>query len=519
MEKMDTFAPYRPRIYSSARKRTNNALCPKGMGFALSLPFALGVIAFLIFSTTGSPVVRASGNGYRAWSLMGSGWYPGSGYPGYPGGYPGFPGGSYPGYPGGGYPGFPGGGYPGFPGGGYPGFPGGGYPGFPGGSYPGYPGGGYPGYPGYPGGYPGGGYPGYPGGNPGYPGYPGSNPGNPGNPGSNPGGNPGGNPGNPGSGGSGSYLTPQDLWQLYHLPGVNGGEGQTIGEVIDGGLPTLESDLAAYSQQFGLPSCTSANGCLTVKYQGGQTIAPSADQMEGLLDVEIMHAVAPKAHILVYITQPSANDLAQGPGAIIKTPGLKAINMSYGYSGNGKAYESIYQNNPYHVALVAASGDDGHTTLTPPGIYPEVIAVGGTVVQGGTEVAWSQSGGGQTSAYAEPAYQKTYGIPQANGLRGVPDVAAVAGTPIGIFDNGRFGGVEGTSEAAPIWTGIAALIKKPLSNELLYSLAKSKPDSFNDITSGSNGQCGFLCTAQPGYDYITGLGTPKNFVANVNAMN
>lgn len=486
MEKMDTFAPgapYRPRIYSSTRKLTNNALCPKVVSFVLSLPLALGVIALLVFSTIGNPVVRTSASSYRAWSFMGSGWYPGGGYPGYPGGnYPGYPGGSYPGYPGG---------YPGYPGGGNPGYPGGGYPGYPGGSNPGYPGGGYPGYPGS---------------NPGYPG--GGNPGNP-----------GGNPGNPGSSGSGSYLTPQDLWQLYHLPGVNGGEGQTIGEVIDGGLPTLESDLAAYSQQFGLPSCTSASGCLTVKYQGGQTIAPSADQMEGLLDVEIMHAVAPKAHILVYITQPSANDLAQGPGAIIKTPGLKAINMSYGYSGNGKAYESIYQNNPYHVALVAASGDDGHTTLTPPGIYPEVIAVGGTVVQGGTEVAWSQSGGGQTSSYAEPAYQKTYGIPQANGLRGVPDVAAVAGTPIGIFDNGRFGGVEGTSEAAPIWTGIAALIKKPLSNELIYSLAKSKPDSFNDITSGSNGQCGFLCTAQPGYDYITGLGTPKNFVANVNAMN
>src|SRR5258708_26122682 len=261
------------------------------------------------------------------------------------------------------------------------GYPGGGYPG---GGYPGggYPGGGYPGYPG--GGYPGGGYPGYPGGGPGNP----------------------GDPGNPGSGGSASYLTPQDLWQLYNLPGVNGGEGQTIGEVIDGGLPTVASDLNAYSQRFGLPSCTSADGCLTIKYQGGQTIAPSDDQMEGLLDIEIMHAVAPKAHILVYITQSSAAGLARGPGAIIKTPGLKAINMSYGYDGNGKAYESIYKDNPYHVALVAASGDNGHTTLTPPGIYPEVIAVGGTVVQGTTESAWNKSGGGQTSAYAEPAYQK-----------------------------------------------------------------------------------------------------------------
>jgi hypothetical protein len=449
-----------PGIFSVAKKLTNITRQKKRVSSALLFALSFGIIALLALNSTGALASPRYGYAYQGWwPPIGPGSSGGPGYPGYPG---------YPIYPG--YPGVPG--YPGIPG--YPTYPG--YPGIPG----------YPGYPGYPG------NPGYPT-NPGYPGYPGGS-------------------------GSTSGLTPQDLWKLYNLPGANGGAGQTIGEVIDGGLPTLESDLNAYSQRFGLPACTVANGCLTMKYQGGQTISPSNDQMEGLLDVEIMHAVAPKAHILVYMTASNAADLARGPGAIIKTPGLKAINMSYGFDGDGKAYESIYKDNPYHVALVAASGDSGHTTLTPPGIYPEVIAVGGTVVNGTTESAWSQSGGGQTSAYAEPAYQKTYGIPQANGHRGVPDVAAVAGTPIEISDQGQWHGVQGTSEAAPIWTGIAALIKKPLSNDLLYSLAKSKPDSFNDITSGTNGQCGFVCTAQPGYDYITGLGTPKNFVANVNAM-
>ncbi|HLI70575.1 MAG TPA: S53 family peptidase [Ktedonobacteraceae bacterium] len=313
-------------------------------------------------------------------------------------------------------------------------------------------------------------------------------------------------------------LTPQALWKLYHLPGVNGGAGQTIGEVIDGGLPTAESDLNAYSRRFGLPRCTIASGCLTIKYQGGQYIPPGEDETEGLLDIEIMHAIAPKAHILVYLTGESDSDLAKGPGAIIKTPGLKAINMSYGIDGSGKAFEYLYRDNPYHVALVAASGDSGHTALTPPAIYPEVIAVGGTVIQGTKEVAWNGSGGGRVSAYAEPAYQKTYKIPHANGQRGVPDVAAVAGTPIGVIDHGQWEGVIGTSEAAPIWTGIAALIKRPLSNSLLYSLARRAPDSFNDITTGTNGRCGFICTAHSGYDYVTGLGTPKNFVTIVNAM-
>lgn len=313
-------------------------------------------------------------------------------------------------------------------------------------------------------------------------------------------------------------LTPQNLWSLYHLPGLNGGQGQLIAEAIDGGLPTLESDLNAYSQHFGLPTCTTASGCLNIQYQGGQKIATGYDPAEGLLDVEMMHAIAPQAHILVYIMHSNNTSIAEGPGQILNTPKLKAINMSYGFDGNGEAFESSYANNPNHVALFAASGDDGYDQLSPPSIYPEVIAVGGTVVNGTTESAWSGSGGGLSTSYAEPSYQVTYGIPDANGHRGNPDVAAVAGSPVITYEEGKWTTEEGTSVAAPIWTGIAALVNKPITDSLLYSLAKSQPDSFNSITTGSNGKCGYYCTARAGYNYITGLGSPKDFVANVNAL-
>ena len=315
-----------------------------------------------------------------------------------------------------------------------------------------------------------------------------------------------------------SGLTPQDLWKMYNLPGLNGGAGQLIGEAIDGSIPSIDSDLHAYSLKFGLPDCTVANGCLTIKYQGGQKIATGYDPAEGILDVETMHAVAPKAKILLYIMNSDNSSIAVGPTQILTTPGLKSINMSYGFDGNGKAYESLYADNPNHVALFAASGDDGSGVLDPPSIYPEVIAVGGTVVKNGVESAWFGSGGGLSKLYPEPAYQKTYGIPQANGYRGNPDVAAVAGTPVAYYELGKWTTEMGTSVASPIWTGIAALVNKPITDSLLYSLAKSKPDSFNNITTGTNGTCGFICTAHPGYNYVTGLGTPKNFVANVNAM-
>ncbi|GCE16172.1 S53 family peptidase [Tengunoibacter tsumagoiensis] len=313
-------------------------------------------------------------------------------------------------------------------------------------------------------------------------------------------------------------LTPQDLWKMYNLPGLSGGAGQTIAEIIDGDLPTADADLQAYSKRFGLPQCTVASGCLTIKYQGGRKVPPASDPIEGLLDIEIMHATAPQAKILLYITSEKGNALAVGPGDILKTPGLRSINMSYGFNGTGKQFEHLYADNPNHVAMFAASGDSGNGVISPPSIYPEVIAVGGTVWNGKTETAWSGAGGGLSSLYAEPAYQKAYGIPQARGLRGNPDIAAVAGTPIVTREMGKWSSETGTSIASPIWTGIAALVNKPITNDMLYSLAKTHPDSFNDITVGTNGRCGFICTAHPGYDYITGLGTPKNFVANVNAM-
>src|ERR1700722_8977905 len=53
------------------------------------------------------------------------------------------------------------------------------------------------------------------------------------------------------------------------------GKGQVIALVDAYDDPTVEADLATFSTQFGLPACTTANGCLKVVYAGG--IKPSAD--------------------------------------------------------------------------------------------------------------------------------------------------------------------------------------------------------------------------------------------------
>lgn len=68
---------------------------------------------------------------------------------------------------------------------------------------------------------------------------------------------------------------------------------------------------------------------------------------------------------------------------------------------------------------------------------------------------------------------------------------------------------RGTSVSAPYVAGVFALIG--LSN-IDASFVWASASAFNDVTSGANAsECtpSYLCTAGPGYDGPTGLGTPN----------
>jgi subtilase family serine protease len=111
-----------------------------------------------------------------------------------------------------------------------------------------------------------------------------------------------------------------------------------------------------------------------------------------------------------------------------------------------------------------------------------------------------------------------FGVAGANGFRAVPDVSfdADPNTGVGVYDTTPYNGfigwfqVGGTSLGAPSWAAISSLgmnvnltsMYKDAKNALTYPL------DFRDITIGSNGSCGFYCTSLPGYDYVTGLGSP-----------
>jgi len=69
---------------------------------------------------------------------------------------------------------------------------------------------------------------------------------------------------------------PPDLASAYALP-TSGGSGKTVALVDANDDPYAESDLATYRTQYGLPACTTANGCFRkVNQEGQQSNYPAA---------------------------------------------------------------------------------------------------------------------------------------------------------------------------------------------------------------------------------------------------
>ncbi|MDW9255589.1 putative peptidase S8 and S53 subtilisin kexin sedolisin [Burkholderia thailandensis] len=143
------------------------------------------------------------------------------------------------------------------------------------------------------------------------------------------------------------------------------------------------------------------------------------------------------------------------------------------------------------------------------------------------ETAWSGSGGGVSTYEPEPSGQALWPIPYA-GSRGVPDVAYDANPSSGfaVYDSVTYQGqsgwfvVGGTSAGAPQWAALFAIAnsmraaagKATLAGPYnqLYTVGKLAYGSdYHDITSGTNGGCGTICTASGSYDYVTGLGSPQ----------
>ncbi|BBA95623.1 putative protease [Actinacidiphila reveromycinica] len=315
---------------------------------------------------------------------------------------------------------------------------------------------------------------------------------------------------------------PSDLQRAYNLASAaaSNGAGATVAVTELADNPNLESDLATYRAQYGLPACTTANGCFRkVNGSGQQGNYPGGDTgwgTEASLDVDMVSAVCPLCHILVI----ESGDLDSAQNTAVSL-GAHFISNSWGTGdGSGDAGADADFNHA-GVVDVASSGDGGYG-VSFPATSKYVVAAGGTSLhqatgtsRGWTETAWSGSGAGCSSWESKPSWQTDTGC---GSHRTVADVSAVAdpATGVAVYDTYGQGGwfvVGGTSASSPIIASTYALAGAPATNAA--SVLYSHTSSLNDVTSGSDGSCSpsYLCTAAGGYDGPTGLGTPNGLGA------
>lgn len=313
------------------------------------------------------------------------------------------------------------------------------------------------------------------------------------------------------------------LWGDSHLCGYR----QAIAIVDAYNDPTLQTDMNSFTSLMGLPSCTTANGCLVKATPQGTPGYNSLWASEISLDVQWAHAVAPGAKIvLVETTSNSWSNLLAGVDYAATYPGVHQVSMSW--AGSEFSAESSYDAhfNASGVSFFASSGDSGHKVLWP-AASPFVVGTGGTSLKVDSsgnvlnETAWGGSGGGISTYEPEPSYQSGFGV-GSGGKRGVPDVSYDSDPTTGfqIYSGGILLRTGGTSAAAPQWAAIFAIVNSfrsvPISSvhfgtsAALYAAASGPgyATRLRDVTSGTNGACGANCTASAGYDLVTGLGSP-----------
>jgi hypothetical protein len=313
-------------------------------------------------------------------------------------------------------------------------------------------------------------------------------------------------------------LRPQDLHSAYELPAASS-SAQTIAIVDAYNDPSAEADLAEYSLEFGLPACTTANGCFQKVYASGVAPFPKtvvelekarkgtvaerekAQLAEGWaleisLDIEVAHAVCPNCHVLlVESSSQSFEHLEQAERAAIAS-GATEISNSWGGSEAGQtpALESSSPFNHPGIVITASAGDSGYRNWDVegpaepftefPASSPHVVAVGGTrlapLAAGGVwtgESVWNGSGaggGGCSEAFVAQPWQQ--GVVDWSGVgcgqrRAVADVSADADpyTGVAVHDSNtqcqetieghvvHWCTIGGTSLASPLIASVFAL--------------------------------------------------------------
>jgi kumamolisin len=349
-------------------------------------------------------------------------------------------------------------------------------------------------------------------------------------------------------------LTPSALLKAYDVDPLvaagHTGKGQTIVFYAFDGY--AQADLDEFTQQSGLPP-------LKPILIGGQ---PGEAHGETVMDLEVAHSIAPDAQMVVVNARPTLEggrtyeriaemfDSAdrQFPGAVWSLSigwGCDALLTATDLRPVQAALERALS---HGTSAFDASGDNGgleckggQNFSTPPGpddigldaiaSLPAMTSVGGTTLSTDADGEWlaeqawvdaplSQgTSGGVSKLYPRPPWQRRVSAERDTDMRRLtPDISAVGDPFTGV--RLRFDGQDlvggGTSQSAPIWAGLTAIMNQYLLangghaigdiNPLLYRVAAgANSPGFRDVSLGANA----VDVSRPGYDLVTGLGSPS----------
>jgi kumamolisin len=363
--------------------------------------------------------------------------------------------------------------------------------------------------------------------------------------------------------GAGAPLGPADLENRYDFP-AGDGTGQQIGIAEFGGA-YFPDDLKEFCQRHNLPeaSVTIVDVGMKPPTPAEIELMPEEDRRdvlnasgEVMMDVEIIAGLCPGAEIFVYFAKfdekgwiDLLNKVISGDPA---TP--VALSVSWGLSEDTPEWSrAATEEINLRLQVAAQIGatvcvsagddgtgnqlDDGRSHVSFPASSPNVLSVGGTMLEGEEEIVWWQSpgrrtgqgggstGGGVSVIFKRPAWQDvTVASLNPGGIDGrvIPDITALSGPPYyDLVFQGEPSPNGGTSASAPLWAALLARISaegKPPAfiAPLLYQNGPGGKslgaNTCADITKGdnaSNPQPGIGYKAGPGFDAVSGWGAPS----------
>jgi pseudomonalisin len=324
---------------------------------------------------------------------------------------------------------------------------------------------------------------------------------------------------------------PQELSSLYGASASQTGAGQSVSVIAEGDLSQPKRDLAQFESHFGLPAVT------WNQIDVGKSSSDTEGDDEWDLDTQYSTGFAPGVKQVNVYVGPSLEDedILATVDRWVTDDASSQASFSAGEcellakaSGFTESLDTVLAEAAAQgQTLFTSSGDTGSQCpaliglnglpLGLPGVNypassPSAIGVGGTTVlgEGPSEIGWYAGGGGTSAIEATPSWQQNAGGSFLGLQRGVPDVALDADPNSGydVIVNGEEEVIGGTSASAPSWQGIWARAQGAHGGTLGFAgpvIYGTEPEAaFNDITLGANG----LFVDTPGWDYVTGRGTP-----------